>query len=106
MSQSYRNNSNSNMMIENRDYYEQRHTSSNNMMTMSSATTPETTQEQNNVQEEEKEADDIVELLEADTGIPGVDLGDVIDERSSFIEKAPDSSEMLFEDVVGPVDVD
>ena len=46
------------------------------------------------VQEEEKETDDIVEL------------GDVVDERSSFIEKAPDSPEMLFEDVVGPVDVD
>ena len=58
------------------------------------------------VQEEDKETDDIVELLESDTGIPGVDLGDVVDERSSFIEKAPDSPEMLFEDVVGPVDVD
>ena len=60
------------------------------------------------IQEEEKESetDDIVELLESDTGIPGVDLGDVIDEKSSFIEKASDSPEMLFEDVVGPVDVD
>ena len=58
------------------------------------------------VQEEEKEEDEIIELLESDTGIPGVDLGDAIEERSSFIEKTPDSPEMFFEDVVGPVDVD
>ena len=58
------------------------------------------------VQEEEKEEDKTIELLESDTGIPGVDLGGAIDERSSFIEKAPDSPEMFFEDVVGPVDVD
>jgi DNA-directed RNA polymerase subunit omega len=58
------------------------------------------------VQEEKKEEDEIIELLESDTGIPGVDVGDAIDERSSFFEKTPDSPEMLFEDVVGPVDVD
>ena len=58
------------------------------------------------VQEEEKEEDEIIELLESDTGIPGVDVGDAIGERSSFFEKTPDSPEMFFEDVVGPVDVD
>ena len=47
-----------------------------------------------------------IELLESDTGISGVDVGDAIDERNSFFEKTPDSPEMLFEDVVGPVDVD
>jgi len=58
------------------------------------------------VQEEKKEEDETIELLESDTGISGVDVGDAIDERSSFFEKTPDSPEMLFEDVVGPVDVD
>lgn len=55
---------------------------------------------------EEEEAEEIIELLESDTHIAGVDAGVAIDAESSQIESATGVPEMHFDDVAGSADVD
>ena len=55
---------------------------------------------------EEDEGDEIIELLESDTHVAGVDEGAPIDEESSQIKSVSDVPEMRFEDVAGSEDVD
>jgi len=55
---------------------------------------------------EEEEGDEVVELLESDTHIAGVDEGSPVDEESSQIEVASDVPEMHFDDVAGSEEVD
>ena len=55
---------------------------------------------------EEEEADEIVELLESDSHVAGVDVGAPIDEESSQIESVSDVPEMHFDDVAGSEEVD
>ena len=55
---------------------------------------------------EEEEADEIVELLESDTHVAGVDEGAPVDEECSQIESISEGPEMRFEDVAGLEEVD
>jgi DNA-directed RNA polymerase subunit omega len=55
---------------------------------------------------EEEEADEIVELLESDSHVAGVDVGSPVDEESSQIESVSDVPEMHFDDVAGSEEVD
>lgn len=55
---------------------------------------------------EEEEEDEVVELLESDSHVAGVDEGTPVDEESSQIESAEDVPEMHFEDVAGADDVE
>ena len=55
---------------------------------------------------EEEEADEIVELLESDSHVAGVDVGAPIDEESSQIESVSDVPEMHFDDVAASEEVD
>ncbi|MCZ6452887.1 MAG: DNA-directed RNA polymerase subunit omega [Alphaproteobacteria bacterium] len=55
---------------------------------------------------EEEEGEELVELLESDSHVAGVDEGTPVDEKSSQIESASDVPEMHFEDVAGAEDVD
>lgn len=55
---------------------------------------------------EEEEGEELVELLESDTHVAGVDEGAPIDEESSQIETVEGAPKMHFEDVAGSEDVD
>ncbi|MDH3737561.1 MAG: DNA-directed RNA polymerase subunit omega [Alphaproteobacteria bacterium] len=55
---------------------------------------------------EEEEGEEIVELLESDTHLAGVDEGAPVDEESSQIESVSDVPEMHFDDVAGADEVD
>ncbi|NKB50109.1 MAG: DNA-directed RNA polymerase subunit omega [Alphaproteobacteria bacterium] len=55
---------------------------------------------------EEEEGEEIVELLESDSHVAGVDQGTPVDEESSQIESASDVPEMHFDDVAGAEEVD
>jgi len=55
---------------------------------------------------EEEEVEELVELLESDSHVAGVDEGAPIDEESSQIESVDDVPKMHFEDVAGSEDVD
>ena len=50
---------------------------------------------------EEEEADEIVELLESDSHVAGVDAGEPVDESSAQIASADEMPNMHFEDVAG-----
>lgn len=54
----------------------------------------------------EEEADEMVELLEAESHVAGVDEGLPVDEDSSQIEDVEGMPEMQFEDVAGAEDLD
>jgi DNA-directed RNA polymerase subunit omega len=55
---------------------------------------------------EEEEGEELVELLESDSHVAGVDEGKPVDEESSQIESVDDAPKMHFEDVAGSEDVD
>jgi DNA-directed RNA polymerase subunit omega len=55
---------------------------------------------------EEEEVEELVELLESDSHVAGVDEGTPVDEESSQIESVEDAPKMHFEDVAGSEDVD
>jgi len=55
---------------------------------------------------EEEEADELVELLESDSHIAGVDEGPAVDEDSSQIESDEAMPEMHFDDVAGSEELD
>lgn len=55
---------------------------------------------------EEEEGEELVELLESDTHVAGVDEGIPVDQESSQIETAEKAPEMQFEDVAGSEDLD
>ncbi len=55
---------------------------------------------------EEDDGDEIVELLESDSHVPGVDEGTPVDQESSQIESADSVPEMRFDDVAGAEDLD
>ena len=55
---------------------------------------------------EEEEADEVVELLEADSHVAGVDEGTPVDEESSQIESVEEGPKMQFDDVAGSEDLD
>lgn len=55
---------------------------------------------------EEEEGEELVELLESDSHVAGVDQGKPVDEESSQIESVDDAPKMHFEDVAGSEDVD
>lgn len=55
---------------------------------------------------EEEEGAELIELLESDSHVAGVDQGSPVDESSSQIESADDVPEMRFEDVAGSEDID
>lgn len=54
----------------------------------------------------EEEEGELVELLEADSRVAGVEEGSPVDEESSQIESADSVPEMKFEDVAGSEDLD
>lgn len=54
----------------------------------------------------EEEEDELVELLESDSHVAGVEEGSPVDEQSSQIESADSVPEMRFEDVAGADDLD
>ncbi len=55
---------------------------------------------------EEEEGEELVELLESDTHVAGVDEGVPVDQKSSQIETVESTPEMKFEDVAGSEDLD
>ena len=55
---------------------------------------------------EEEEGEELVELLESDSHVAGVDEGLPVDQESSQIESAESAPEMKFEDVAGSEDLD
>ena len=55
---------------------------------------------------EEEEGEELVELLEADSHVAGVDEGTPVDQESSQIESVEDVPEMHFDDVAGAEDLD
>lgn len=55
---------------------------------------------------EEEEGEELVELLESDTRVAGVDEGLPVDQESSQIETVESVPEMQFEDVPGSEDLD
>jgi len=55
---------------------------------------------------EEEEGEELVELLESDTHVAGVDEGIPVDKESSQIETVESAPEMRFEDVAGSEDLD
>jgi DNA-directed RNA polymerase subunit omega len=55
---------------------------------------------------EEEEGEELVELLESDSHVPGVDEGTPVDEESSQIESVDEEPKMHFEDVTGSEDID
>ncbi|MBI36016.1 MAG: DNA-directed RNA polymerase subunit omega [Alphaproteobacteria bacterium] len=56
--------------------------------------------------EEESDEDEVVELLESESHVEGVSLGEPVDETVNQIEIPSDSKKMRFEDVAGSVDID
>ena len=56
--------------------------------------------------EEESDEDEVVELLESESHVEGVNLGEPVDETVNQIEIPSDSKKMRFEDVAGSVDID
>ena len=56
--------------------------------------------------EEESDEDEVVELLESESHVEGVSLGEPVDETVNQIEIPSDSKNMRFEDVAGSVDID
>jgi DNA-directed RNA polymerase subunit omega len=55
---------------------------------------------------EEEEGEELVELLESDTHVAGVDEGIPVDQKSSQIDTVEKAPEMHFEDVAGSEDLD
>ncbi len=56
--------------------------------------------------EEESDEDEVVKLLESESHVEGVSLGEPVDETVNQIEIPSDSKKMRFEDVAGSVDID
>ena len=54
----------------------------------------------------EEEEEELVELLESDSHVAGVDVGKPVDEESSQIESVEGAPEMHFDDVAGSQDLD
>ena len=57
-------------------------------------------------EEDEGEGEGLVELLESDSHVAGVDEGTPVDEKSTQIESVSDVPEMHFDDVAGSEAVD
>ena len=55
---------------------------------------------------EEDEGEGLVELLESDSHVAGVDVGKPVDEESTKIESVSDVPEMHFDDVAGSEAID
>lgn len=55
---------------------------------------------------EEEEGEEMVELLESDSHVAGVDEGSPVDEESSQIKSGEVTPKMHFEDVAGSEDID
>ncbi len=55
---------------------------------------------------EEEEGEEMVELLESDSHVAGVDEGSPVDKEGSQIESVEDAPKMHFEDVAGSEDID
>lgn len=55
---------------------------------------------------EEEEGEEMVELLESDSHVAGVDEGSPVDEESSQIKSGEVAPKMHFEDVAGSEDID
>jgi DNA-directed RNA polymerase subunit omega len=53
-----------------------------------------------------EEGEEVVELLESDSHVAGVDEGTPVDEESSQIESVDEGPKMNFEDVTGSEDID
>ena len=56
--------------------------------------------------EDETEEDEVVELLESESNVEGVSLGDSVDEKVNQIEIPSDAKKIRFEDVAGSMDID
>ena len=56
--------------------------------------------------EDETEEDEVVELLESESNVEGVSLGDSVDEKVNQIEIPSDAKKIRFEDVAGSIDID
>ena len=56
--------------------------------------------------EDETEEDEVVELLESESNVEGVSLGDSVDEKVNQIEIPSDAKKIRVEDVAGSMDID
>ena len=56
--------------------------------------------------EDETEEDEVVELLESESNVEGVSLGDSVDEKVNQIEIPSDAKKIRFQDVAGSMDID
>ena len=55
---------------------------------------------------EDETEEDEVELLESESNVEGVSLGDSVDEKVNQIEIPSDAKKIRFEDVAGSIDID